>query len=189
MLQLGHIFLSGGFLRERPGQHEFGLENRPGGGRIYGRLIRWDVWLARPASAAVCFVTGTRIWTPNGEIRVEDLRNNDRVITFSGEAKPIQWIGRRRVQWTEENSPIRVAQSALGPNNPHRDLYVSHEHALYLDGVLIAAGDLLNDQTIVRCQVEGNEIEYFHINLQRHDIIFTEGAACRNTCRYDHQAL
>ncbi len=28
MLQLGHVLFGGGFLRERPGQHEFGLEHR-----------------------------------------------------------------------------------------------------------------------------------------------------------------
>ena len=30
MLQLRHMFFCGRFLRERPGQHELGLENRPG---------------------------------------------------------------------------------------------------------------------------------------------------------------
>jgi hypothetical protein len=30
VLQLGHVFLGGRFFRERPGQHEFGLENGPG---------------------------------------------------------------------------------------------------------------------------------------------------------------
>src|SRR6516164_2889850 len=73
----------------------------------------------RFASVVVCFSKGTRIWTPNGETKVEDLRIKDRVVTFSGEAKPIKFIGRQRVRWTKENAPIRVAQSALGPNNPH----------------------------------------------------------------------
>jgi hypothetical protein len=30
MLELGHVLLGRRFLRKRPGQHEFGLENRPG---------------------------------------------------------------------------------------------------------------------------------------------------------------
>jgi Hint domain len=137
--------------------------------------------VGRPKSAGaapVCFLKGTRIWTPDGETKVEDLRINDRVVTFSGEAKPIKWIGRLRVRWTKENAPILVAQSVLGPNNPHRDLYLSGGHSLYLDGVLIPVVDLVNDQTIVRCQADRAEIEYFHIKLERHDIIFAEGAAC-----------
>lgn len=135
--------------------------------------------------AVVCFLKGTRIWTPNGERRVEDLRINDLVVTSSGEAKPIQWVWGRRFErryeqkWAEEIAPIRVARSALGPNIPHRDLYISRYHCLYLDGVLIPAVDLLNDSTIARFgAIHLTEIEYFHIKLDRHSVIYAEGAGC-----------
>jgi hypothetical protein len=133
----------------------------------------------------VCFLRGTRIWSPRGESRVEDLRINDLVVTSSGEAKPIQWVWRRRFErqcgqkWAEEIAPIRVAQSALGPNTPHRDLFLSRYHCLYLDGVLIPVVDLLNNSTITRCSAEDlQEIEYFHIKLERHSVIYADGAAC-----------
>ena len=134
---------------------------------------------------AVCFLRGTRIWTPGGESRVEDLRINDLVVTASGEAKPIQWVWRRRFErrsdqkWGEEIVPIQVARSALGPNTPHRDLYLSRYHCLYIDGVLIPAIDLINGSTISRVDdVHLREIEYFHIKLERHSVIYAEGAAC-----------
>ncbi len=136
-------------------------------------------------TAVVCFLRGTRIWTPGGESRVEDLRINDLVVTSSGEAKPIQWVWGRRYErqlkqkWAEEIAPIRVAPSALGPNTPHRELFLSRYHCLYLDGVLIPVVDLLNRSTITRCGAEGlQEIEYFHIKLDRHSVIYAEGAAC-----------
>jgi hypothetical protein len=135
--------------------------------------------------APVCFLRGTRIWTPSGETRVEDLRVNDLVVTSSGEAKPIQWMWRRRFErqfgrkWPEQIVPIRVARSALGPNTPHRDLYLSRYHCLYLDGVLIPAVDLINDSTIDKVDsIQLREIEYFHIKLNRHSVIYAEGAAC-----------
>ena len=82
-------------------------------------------------------------------------------------------------QWDEGITPIRVAQSALGPNTPHRDLFLSRYHCLYLDGVLIPVVDLLNNSTIARCSAEDlREIEYFHIKLERHSVIYAEGAAC-----------
>src|SRR5262249_46702365 len=110
-----------------------------------------------PGPVAVCFLRGTRIWTLCGETRVEDLRINDLIVTSSGDANPIQWVWVRRFErprgqkWPEEIAPIRVAQSALGPGTPHRDLFLSRYHCLYLDGVLIPAVDLLNNSTIVRC--------------------------------------
>jgi Hint domain len=141
----------------------------------------------RPSGVACdnCFLKGTRISTPLGEREVEDLRVNDLVITSSGEAKPIQSVSVRHHErqpgqkWPDEIKPIRVAQSALGPNNPHCDLYLSRYHCLYLDGVLIPAVDLLNNSTITRYSAEDlREIEYFHIKLERHSVIYAEGAAC-----------
>jgi Hint domain len=136
-------------------------------------------------AAPVCFLKGTRIWTPDGESGVEDLRVNDLVVTSSGEAKPIQWVWGRRferqsgLKWDQEIVPIRVARSALGPNTPHRDLYLSRYHCLYIDGVLIPAVDLINDSTIARVDnIHLREIEYFHIKLDRHSVIYAEGAAC-----------
>jgi hypothetical protein len=132
----------------------------------------------------ICFLKGTLIWTPDGERRVEDLRINDRVVTSAGDAKPIQWVWRRRFEqsgqeWAEEIAPVRVARSALGPNTPHRDLYLSRCHCLYIDGVLIPAVDLINGSTIARVDdIHLKEIEYFHIKLERHSVIYAEGAAC-----------
>ncbi len=137
------------------------------------------------AAVPVCFLKGTRIWTPDGESGVEDLRINDLVVTSSGEAKPIQWVWKRRLErlsgqeWAEEIAPIRVARSALGPNTPHRDLFLSRYHCLYIDGVLIPAVDLINGSTIARVDaIHLREIEYFHIKLERHSVIYAEGAAC-----------
>jgi hypothetical protein len=137
------------------------------------------------SNVVTCFLKGTLIWTPSGETRVEDLRVNDLVVTASGGATSIQWVWRRRFErepgqkWDQKIVPIRVARSALGPNTPHRDLYLSRYHCLYLDGVLIPAVDLVNNSSITRVDIEDlKEIEYFHIKLDRHSVIYAEGAAC-----------
>ena len=44
---------------------------------------------------------------------------------------------------------------------------------------MIPVVDLLNNSTITRCSAEDlREIEYFHIKLDRHSVIYAEGAAC-----------
>jgi hypothetical protein len=147
--------------------------------------------LSRPAKASLpfhhggfgCFLRGTRILTPQGAERVENLSIGGSVITARGEAKPIKWIGCRRfsqgssARWPDDIHPIRVAQSALADNVPHADLYLSPLHALFIDGVLIPVKDLLNGASITRALPEDRQdIEYFHIELAIHEVIFAEGA-------------
>jgi hypothetical protein len=68
---------------------------------------------------ANCFLRGTSIRTAAGEREISSLAIGDLVMTRSGQAKPIKWIGRRQVQrdcgtqWSDEVAPIKVMRSAL----------------------------------------------------------------------------
>jgi hypothetical protein len=130
---------------------------------------------------ANCFLQGTVIRTSSGEVPVEELRIGDLVETVSGQALPIRWIGRQsfktsRAAWRESVMPIRVARGALGPQMPHRDLYLSPGHALLLDGVLIPAQELVNGTSIAPALPDACEaIEYFQILLATHEAILAEG--------------
>jgi hypothetical protein len=131
-----------------------------------------------------CFLRGTRILTPTGEVKVEELAIGDLVATLDGTAKPIKAIGRwsypsgSAERWPGEVLPIKVARSALGALVPHTDLYLSSHHSVYIDGLLVPVRNLVNGRSIVHCSaVEGETVEYFHIELPAHDVIFSEGAA------------
>jgi hypothetical protein len=130
----------------------------------------------------VCYQAGTRILTPRGEIAVEDLREGDLVTTFSGRGpihKPITWIGQMRESLdghpeAEKAAPVRIRAGAVAENVPHRDLLVSPDHAICLDGVLIPAKELVNGATITQ-ELDFGEVHYFHIELEQHDILLAEG--------------
>lgn len=140
-----------------------------------------------------CFLRGTRISTATGERRVEDIAVGDLVPTVFGGTQPIKWIGRfRRVRsdaakpWARVARPVRVARSALAPNVPRSDLYVTQGHALLIDDLLIPAKSLINGTTISLDSAEAhNELEFFCIKLETHDAIYAEGAPCETLLRID----
>jgi hypothetical protein len=74
--------------------------------------------------------------------------------------------------------PVRVAAGAFGEKIPHRDLWLSPDHAVYVDGVLIPIRLLVNGETIK--QEERNEVTYWHVELEQHDVILAEGLPCES---------
>jgi hypothetical protein len=129
-----------------------------------------------------CFLRGTTLSTPTGEVNVEELSIGDLITTVNGEAMPIRWIGRRTYKPTryaaaENVMPIRIRRHALDGHVPHSDLYLSPGHALLVDGVLIRVMDLVNGASIAPALPEGiDTIEYFHILLDGHQVILAQGA-------------
>ncbi|HEX4505310.1 MAG TPA: Hint domain-containing protein [Alphaproteobacteria bacterium] len=142
---------------------------------------------------APCYLKGTRIRTPRGRSAVEDLRIGDLVTTADGVALPLKWIGRRAYRdWlaigNAEVQPILFKAGALADRVPVRDLYVSPEHAMFIDGVLVPAHRLVNGASIVK--VDGmEEVEYFHLEFDRHVVIFAEDAVAESFVDDDSRML
>ena len=133
--------------------------------------------------AAPCFATGTRIRTRRGEVAVERLVVGDVVINPWGEALPVVWIGHRQVAagrhprpWDVQ--PVRVLAGAFGPGRPARDLRLSPDHAVFVDGMLIPVRYLLNGATIRQEAVRS--VTYWHVELERHDVLLAEGLECES---------
>jgi hypothetical protein len=123
------------------------------------------------AITLACFVDGTRILTEAGEVEVERLEPGVRVVSvLHRKLLPIAWIGHRRLR---EASPVRVVVNAFGPGEPHRDLWLSPDHALLVDQVLIPVRYLVNGVTIV--QEHRDEAFYYHIELSTHGVLLAEG--------------
>ena len=131
-------------------------------------------------SAAICYLEGTQILTPTGEVKVETLKAGDTVVTrFSGLQK-IRWIGRQsfsgeslKGDW--RNIPVHIRAGALGDNVPSRDLYVSPGHSMLVDGTLLLAKNLVNGITITQGWTP-EQVEYYQLDLGAHDCVLAEGA-------------
>ena len=135
-------------------------------------------------TVAPCYCAGTLILTEHGEVAIEQLAIGDRVVTLSGATRSIRWIGRRSyagrfILGNTDVLPVCIKAGALGESVPRRDLWISPHHAMYFaedcGGMLIEARHLVNGTSIVRAK-RVDRVDYFHIELDTHDVIIAEGA-------------
>ena len=129
-------------------------------------------------TSVICFAHGTHILTDCGEVAIENLKIGDMVVTpyASSQTARIRWIGRQHYEGDAARftQPILVRAGALGEGLPHRDLRISHDHCLHLDGRLVPAKLLVNGASIVFDK--GHDvIDYFNIELDQHSVILAEG--------------
>jgi hypothetical protein len=122
---------------------------------------------------------------------VETLTAGDLVTTIDGSAQPVRWIGYRAVDCDrhpepERVLPVRITAHAFGPGLPARDLFLSPDHALYRDGVLIPVKHLINGGSVAQlCRAH---VTYYHVELAEHDVIFAEGLPAETYLETGHRA-
>lgn len=145
---------------------------------------------ANASGGVICFTPGTRISTPEGRMRIEDLREGDLVQTKDNGAQPIQWIGQRRMTGARllampHLRPVRIRADFFANGRPDADLLVSPEHRVLVEGaaaqalfntpeVLVRAQDLLNGDTVAVDHAL-REVTYVHLLLDHHEVLFANG--------------
>lgn len=129
-----------------------------------------------------CYAAGTRILTPRGEVPVDALRPGEAVVTIDPHGARridiVRWIGRRQLDLSTHPdpdlaAPVRLRAGAIAPGVPTRDLLLSPDHCVLMDGHLIRAWRLINGVSVVqdyRCT-----ITYLHVALDRHALLLAEG--------------
>jgi Hint domain len=132
-----------------------------------------------PTGPGGCYLRGTRILTPTGEVFIETLKRDDSVVTRFGGIQRIKWIGRHSyrgaaVRNNRERVPVHLRAGSLGKGLPARDLYISPGHSNLLEGTLVLAKSLVNGITITQTECP-ERIDYFQIELEAHDCVIAEG--------------
>jgi hypothetical protein len=136
-------------------------------------------YLPDAAANTACFAAGTLIATEDGDVPVECLQVGQRVRSvLRGGSAPVVWIGYRQVACDQHPRPDRVwpvcvRAGAFGPRMPARDLFLSPDHAVFVEGVLIPVRHLVNGSTVRQVPVES--ITYYHVELDTHDVLLAEG--------------
>ncbi|MBO9476571.1 Hint domain-containing protein [Shimia sp. R11_0] len=139
----------------------------------------------------VCFASGTRIATPEGDREIETLKIGDKVLTKDRDAQPIRWIGARHLSAEELDAhpnlkPIRISAGALGMGLPTHDLVVSPQHRIFISSrvaervfgqseVLIAAKKLTMFPGIDVIEDNPDGVHYHHFLCENHELVWSEG--------------
>src|ERR1700730_13075631 len=129
-----------------------------------------------------CLLKGTKISSPSGDRLVQELQIGDEVQTLAGR-KTIKWIGYNKFTkeegraWQDSVMPVRVARFAIDYHTPHCDLYLSPYHCIFFNEALIPVMYLVNETSITQgTPSDMPAIEYYHIDLATHEVIYAEGA-------------
>lgn len=143
-----------------------------------------------PGYTNVCFTGGTWFETANGPALIETLKSGDQLQTTDRGLQTIKWIWAKK--WTRNNlrdhpklRPVKIKSGALGNGLPKQDLMVSRQHRILVvskiaqrifnsSEVLVPAKDLLELEG-VDIAVDCEDVTYFHILFDRHEIVFANG--------------
>ncbi len=149
-------------------------------------------YTALPYASLPCFAQGSRIETDRGEQPIETLCVGDLVRTKDHGYQPIRWVGNSRLSVRDllaqpHLRPVRIVAGAFGENLPARDLRVSPQHRLLLDGwevelhfgldQVLAAAKSLTGRPGVGVDHACRAVEYFHVMFDQHQVIYSEGLA------------
>ena len=133
-------------------------------------------------ASITCYLAGTGIATPKGRVAVEDLQPGDQILTADGGTTTVNWLGIRPIDTATATpakaNPICFVAGSLAPNVPSRDLFVSPDHAMDIDGILYNATALVNGRSIYQLgQMPMGGFTYYHIDTGTHELVLAEGAA------------
>jgi hypothetical protein len=136
-----------------------------------------------------CFCSDTDIATPSGDRKIETLRAGDTVLTEDGRAVQIAWIGashysQHHARDTQALRPVTIRANAFGAGVPLRDLTVSPQHRIIVEGpecellfdsprVFVIARHL--PDAVAHSPDPEGDVSYYHILLENHEILLANG--------------
>jgi hypothetical protein len=134
----------------------------------------------------VCFDAAARIATPHGQRYAGDLQPDDMVVTVDRGARPLRWVGQRRLTGREGMTPVLIREGALGNSAPLR---LSPQHMVMIRSARAEMFFGFPEVLVpIRALVDGKAIRfapalhitYVHLLLDQHEILLAEGAPCES---------
>nr|WP_298794487.1 Hint domain-containing protein [uncultured Acetobacter sp.] len=132
-----------------------------------------------------CFLAGSMIRTPDGDVAVEDIQIGDDVVTFDWKNKtdvtlPVVWVGKARCNVRphladdEAGWPVRVLKNAIADGVPYKDMLVTAEHCLFFKENFVPVRMLVNGSSIFYDK-SVSSYDYYHVETAQHAVITADG--------------
>lgn len=137
------------------------------------------------ASTINCFAAGTRIATPEGDVTVEQLVSGQDILLAEGGTARVRWVGHQDVHPADGHLVV-IRAGALGRGLPMRDLVVTGDHGMVLDGYVINASALVNGHGIDWANPlrMPRTITVYHVETETHEALLAEGAPAETFIDY-----
>lgn len=135
------------------------------------------------ALGEVCFLSGTMIKTPAGEVAVETLRLGDEVTAYvdgSLQSRRIVWAGKAhaevRTHLADDQAgyPVRICKDAIVEGVPYKDMLITPEHCLFFSGRFVPVRMLVNGASIFY-DTSITSYDYFHVETEQHSVLMADG--------------
>ncbi|MBF0875892.1 Hint domain-containing protein [Gluconobacter cerevisiae] len=143
----------------------------------------------------ICYLAGSMILTPEGECGIETLEAGDQVMVHENgtlHSRTILRVGHAHTtvgatgQADMDAVPVRIRAGALADGIPSRDLLVTPEHCMMLEGTFIPVRMLVNGMTIAYDH-SITEYDYYHIETEKHAILIANGALSESFMDVGHR--
>ena len=110
-------------------------------------------------------------------------------MTADGRQTEVKWLGVQDVNTKLSNpanvNPILIKANALADGVPARDMRISGDHALAIDGVLYNADTLINGRTITRVtSMPLTGFNYYHVETEGHELLLAENTPAETFIDY-----
>ncbi|ATJ90512.1 hypothetical protein HK16_10480 [Acetobacter senegalensis] len=131
----------------------------------------------------ICFLAGSMVRTPEGDVAVETLRSGDQVVAYvdgQNVTRDVVWAGVAHAKIKADmpddvaGYPVRILKNAISEGVPYKDMLITAEHCLFIDGKMVPARMLVNGATIFYDR-SITDYDYYHIETAEHSVLIVDG--------------
>ena len=133
------------------------------------------------------WIPGTLVNTPQGYRPAEDLAVGDEVTLINGATSKIFRVIYQVVDSITaaffDLLPVKIKEHTFSPNVPFKELTLSPNQFIFMDGHLVRASALVNGHSITQTPIN-NTVKYFHLELDSGTFIKCDGLCVESFIGY-----